>query len=60
MYWGKTGLRTAVSSSRSERFKVTPEGTATLDNTMVEHDFWETLAKDAPLEPENVQLVARF
>lgn len=27
---------------------------------MVEHDFCETLAKDAPLDPEKVQLVALF
>lgn len=27
---------------------------------MVEQSFWETLARDAPLEPEKVQLVALF
>jgi hypothetical protein len=27
---------------------------------MVEHDFWDLLADDAPLEPEKVQLVALF
>lgn len=37
-----------------------PEGTATAESTMVEHDFCDTLAKDAPFEPENVQLVARL
>lgn len=27
---------------------------------MVEQDFWDTLACDAPVEPENVQVVALF
>lgn len=26
-----------------------------LSNTMVEHDFWDTLAEEAPSEPEKVQ-----
>lgn len=51
---------TVVSSGRSDRSRVTPDGTAMLDRTMVEHDFWEALAEAAPLEPEKVQLVARF
>lgn len=51
-------LLTVVSSSRSLRSRVVPEGTATFDRTMVEHDFWDLLALDAPEEPEKVQLVA--
>lgn len=37
-----------------------PEGTATADRMIVEQSFWETLALEAPAEPENVQLVARL
>lgn len=37
---------------------VTPDGTATDDRTIVEQDFLDLLAKDAPLEPEKVQVVA--
>jgi hypothetical protein len=47
---------TVVSSARSERSKVTPEGTVMPDRTKVAHDFCETLAEEAPLEPEKVQL----
>lgn len=39
---------------------VVPAGTATLDNTMVEHEVLDLLAKAAPFEPENVQEAARF
>ena len=35
-----------------------PEGTATAERTMVEQDFWDLLAEDAPFAPEKVQLVA--
>jgi hypothetical protein len=38
---------------------VVPEGTATLDRTIVAHDAWDLLAEEAPADPENVQL-ARF
>ncbi len=51
---------TVVLSGRAERSRVTPDGTATLDKTMVEHDFCDLLARDAPLAPKNVQLVARL
>ena len=51
---------TVVSSSSSERSKVTLEGTATLDRTMVTQSFWDTLAREAQFEPENVQLEVRF
>lgn len=37
---------------------VTPDGTATDDKTMVEQDVLDLLARDAPLEPEKVQVVA--
>ncbi len=36
-----------------------PDGTATLDRTMVAHDAWDLLADEAPFDPEKVQL-ARF
>lgn len=45
-----------VPSSRSERSRVVPEGTARADRTMVAHDPWLTLAREAPDEPEKVQL----
>lgn len=51
-------LVTVVSSSRSLRSRVVPEGTATSERMIVEHDFCDLLALDAPLEPEKVQLVA--
>jgi hypothetical protein len=54
------GLLTVVSSGRSLRSSVTPEGTATSDKIMVEQSFCDTLADDAPSDPENVQLVALF
>lgn len=47
-----------MSSGRSDRSNVTPDGTATAESTMVEQDFWEALAEAAPLAPEKVQLVA--
>jgi hypothetical protein len=53
-------LLTVVSSGRSERSRVVPEGTVMPDKTMVEHDFCDLLAEAAPLEPVKVQLVARF
>jgi hypothetical protein len=51
---------TAVLSLRLDRSKVVPDGTATLDRIMVEHDACDLLADDAPLEPEKVQVVALF
>jgi hypothetical protein len=39
---------------------VVPEGTATLERTIVEQDFCDLLAEAAPDDPENVQEVARF
>lgn len=50
---------TWVPSFRLLRSNVTPEGTATLERTIVAQDFCEALAEAAPLEPEKVQL-ARF
>lgn len=50
---------TWVPSSRSERSNVVPDGTATLDRTIVAHEAWDLLAEEAPCDPENVQL-ARF
>lgn len=40
--------------------RVVPDGTATEDSTMVEHELFDLLASDAPLDPENVQVVARL
>ena len=37
-----------------------PEGTATLERTMVAHDVCDLEASAAPLEPEKVQLEARL
>jgi hypothetical protein len=37
-----------------------PDGTATSDRIIVEHDACDLLADDAPLEPEKVQVVALF
>lgn len=51
-------LLTVVSSGKSDKSSVVPDGTATLDKTIVEHDFCDLLAREAPLLPENVQLVA--
>lgn len=51
-------LITVVSSSRSLRSRVVPEGTATSERMIVEQDFCDLLALDAPLDPEKVQLVA--
>ena len=51
---------TAVLSFRFDRSKVVPDGTATLDRIMVEHDACDLLADDAPFEPEKVQVVALF
>jgi hypothetical protein len=51
---------TAVLSFRLDRSKVVPDGTATLERIMVEHDACDLLADDAPLEPEKVQVVALF
>lgn len=53
-------LLTVVSSSRSERSSVTPEGTLSADRTIVAQSFWDTLASEYPSEPEKVQLVARL
>jgi hypothetical protein len=45
---------------RSVRSRVLPEGTATLESTIVAHDVLLMEAKDAPEEPENMQVLARF
>ena len=37
-----------------------PEGTATEERTMVEHEVLDLLAREAPLEPEKVHVVARL
>lgn len=51
-------ILTVVSSARLERSRVVPDGTTSEDSTRVAHDFWLTLASEAPDEPEKVQLVA--
>ena len=47
-----------VSSGRSLRSKVVPDGTATLDKMIVEQEDCDLLAEAAPEEPEKVQEVA--
>lgn len=54
----KDSVLTVVSSARPERSKVVPDGTTSEDSTRVAHDFLLTLAREAPDEPEKVQLVA--
>jgi hypothetical protein len=55
------GMRlTFVPDLRPVKSSVVPDGTATLDRTMVEHEVLDLLAEAAPLEPENVHEAARF
>lgn len=49
-----------VPELRPVKSSVVPDGTATFDKTMVEHEVLDLLAEAAPFEPENVQEVARF
>ena len=42
------------------RSNVTPDGTATADKMMVEQEVLDLLAREAPDEPEKVQVVARL
>jgi len=59
LVWTYHGAKlTVVPSARLDRSSVTPDGTATLLRTMVAHAFCDTLASDAPFDPEKVQLVA--
>lgn len=51
---------TVVSSANLDRSRVVPEGTATLLRTIVAQAVADFEAEAAPVEPENVQLVARF
>jgi hypothetical protein len=50
-----------VPEVRPVKSNVVPEGTATLERTMVAQDFLDLLAREAPEEPEKVQdaLLAR-
>jgi hypothetical protein len=48
-----------VLSFRFVKSKVVPDGTATLDNTIVAQEAFDLLAAAAPLAPEKVQLAAR-
>jgi len=45
---------------RSVKSSVTPDGTATSERTIVEQDVFDLLAEEAPLSPENVQVVERL
>lgn len=56
----REGRLTFVPDLRPVRSSVFPDGTATFDKTMVEHEVLDLLAEAAPLEPENVQEAARF
>ena len=51
-------VRTEVPEFNPVRSRVTPDGTAKADKTMVAQDFFDLLASEAPLEPEKVQVVA--
>lgn len=52
--------RTVVSSASLLRSRVVPDGTATLESTIVEQAVCDLLAEAAPLEPEKVHVVARL
>jgi hypothetical protein len=49
-----------VPELRPVRSRVTPEGTATDDMMIVEHEILDLLADDAPPDPEKVHVVALF
>lgn len=51
---------TFVPELRPVKSSVVPDGTATFDKMMVEHEVLDLLAEAAPLEPENVHEAARF
>jgi hypothetical protein len=53
-------ILTVVPSFKPVRSRVVPEGTASADRMMVEHDVLDLLASEAPEEPEKVQVVALF
>ena len=50
---------TCVPVVRPVKSSVVPDGTATLDRTIVAQEAFDLLAEAAPFEPEKVQ-VARF
>lgn len=51
---------TCVPSLRSVKSRVVPDGTARAERMIVEHEVFDTLADEAPPEPEKVHVVARL
>jgi hypothetical protein len=51
-------ILTLVPLFRPVRSRVTPDGTAGADSTIVEHDAFDLLADEYPPDPEKVQVVA--
>jgi hypothetical protein len=51
---------TVVPSFKSVRSRVTPDGTASAERMMVEHEVFDLLADEAPPDPEKVHVVALF
>jgi hypothetical protein len=53
-------ILTVVPSFKSVRSRVTPDGTASAERIMVEHEVFDLLADEYPPDPEKVQVVALF
>jgi hypothetical protein len=53
-------IHTCVPELRLVKSNVVPEGTARAERMMVEQLVFDLLAADAPLDPVNVQVVARL
>ncbi len=51
-------ILTLVPFFRPVRSRVTPDGTASADSTIVEHEVFDLLADKYPPDPEKVQVVA--
>lgn len=56
---GWLDVLTWVLSFNPVKSRVVPEGTATLERTIVAQEVLDLLAEAAPFEPEKVQLAAR-
>jgi hypothetical protein len=51
-------ILTVVPLFKSVRSRVTPDGTASAERIMVEHEVFDLLADEYPPDPEKVQVVA--
>jgi hypothetical protein len=49
-----------VPEFRPVKSKVTPDGTAIAERIIVEQEVFDLLAREAPVDPLKVQVVARF